>query len=176
MTRERATGFELDCLTQVAFGACPVPVIDRPDAAHNGARLGALGVQNERARGGFARQRNELTRRARAVDAQDEVGATKGGPGGGEGFVVRDRLAEASDRILQRTFGAPVRQIPALQVFSTDVSEGAPMVTAIGNASSLTSDYAEVARRPLEAEQCALVVVDIQEKLLPPILRKEQLV
>jgi nicotinamidase-related amidase len=50
------------------------------------------------------------------------------------------------------------------------------VVTAIGNASSLTSDYAEIARRPLEAEQCALVVVDIQEKLLPPILRKEQLV
>jgi hypothetical protein len=34
----------------------------------------------------------------------------------------------------------------------------------------------EVARRPLEAEQCALVVVDIQEKLLPPIFNKETLV
>ena len=50
------------------------------------------------------------------------------------------------------------------------------MVTAMGNPSSLISDYKEIARRPLEAEQCALVVVDIQEKLLPPILRKEQLV
>lgn len=39
-----------------------------------------------------------------------------------------------------------------------------------------TSEYAEVARRPLEAEQCALVVIDIQEKLLPPIVHKEQLV
>jgi nicotinamidase-related amidase len=34
----------------------------------------------------------------------------------------------------------------------------------------------EMARRPLEAEQCALVVIDIQEKLLPPIFQKEQLV
>ena len=38
------------------------------------------------------------------------------------------------------------------------------------------ADYAEIARRPLEAEQCALVVIDIQEKLLPPIFRKEELV
>ena len=29
---------------------------------------------------------------------------------------------------------------------------------------------------PLEADQCALVVVDIQEKLLPPIFNKEALV
>ncbi len=36
--------------------------------------------------------------------------------------------------------------------------------------------YAEMARRPLEAEQCALVVVDIQEKLLPPIWEKERFV
>jgi nicotinamidase-related amidase len=36
--------------------------------------------------------------------------------------------------------------------------------------------YAEMARRPLEAEQCALIVVDIQEKLLPPIWEKERLV
>jgi len=50
------------------------------------------------------------------------------------------------------------------------------MVTAIGNVSPLTSDYNEIARRPLEADQCALVVVDIQEKLLPPIFQKEQLV
>jgi nicotinamidase-related amidase len=38
------------------------------------------------------------------------------------------------------------------------------------------SDYAEMARRPLEAEQCALIVVDMQEKLLPPIWEKERLV
>jgi len=33
-----------------------------------------------------------------------------------------------------------------------------------------------IARRPLEADQCALVVVDIQQKLLPPIFNKDQLV
>src|SRR5260370_13981791 len=47
------------------------------------------------------------------------------------------------------------------------------MVTAFENASA---DYAELARRPLEADHCALIVVDIQEKLLPPIFQKEQLV
>ena len=48
------------------------------------------------------------------------------------------------------------------------------MVTALGSMSP-TTNYAEMARRPLEAEQCALVVIDIQEKLLPPIFQKEQL-
>jgi nicotinamidase-related amidase len=47
------------------------------------------------------------------------------------------------------------------------------MVTAFEHASV---DYAEIARRSIEAEQCALIVVDIQEKLLPPIFEKEQLV
>lgn len=37
-------------------------------------------------------------------------------------------------------------------------------------------DYAQLVRRPLEADECALVVIDIQEKLLPPIFQKEQLV
>jgi nicotinamidase-related amidase len=37
-------------------------------------------------------------------------------------------------------------------------------------------EYTEIARRPLESDQCALVVVDIQEKLLPPIFQKDQLV
>jgi len=43
---------------------------------------------------------------------------------------------------------------------------------------SLTSpaDTTELARRPLEADQCALIVVDIQEKLLPPIWEKERFV
>ncbi len=50
------------------------------------------------------------------------------------------------------------------------------MVTAVGTIASLTSDYAEIARRPLESGQCALVVIDIQEKLLPPIFEKERLV
>ncbi len=38
------------------------------------------------------------------------------------------------------------------------------------------TDYAEMARRPLDPEQCALIVVDMQEKLLPPIWEKERLV
>lgn len=49
------------------------------------------------------------------------------------------------------------------------------MVTTLGSVSTLTSDYAEIARHPLEADRCALVVVDIQEKLLPPIFQKDQL-
>lgn len=49
------------------------------------------------------------------------------------------------------------------------------MVTVIGNINQL-SDYSEMARRPLEAEQCALIVVDVQEKLLPPIFERERLV
>jgi nicotinamidase-related amidase len=49
------------------------------------------------------------------------------------------------------------------------------MVTALGNITPLANDYSEVARTPLEVERCALLVVDIQEKLLPPIFQKEQL-
>jgi nicotinamidase-related amidase len=47
------------------------------------------------------------------------------------------------------------------------------MATALENASQ---DYAEIARHPLDADQCALIVVDIQEKLLPPIFHREELV
>ena len=39
-----------------------------------------------------------------------------------------------------------------------------------------TLPYSEIARLPLRADQCALVVIDIQEKLLPPIFEKERLV
>ncbi|MGH9500690.1 MAG: isochorismatase family protein [Terriglobales bacterium] len=49
------------------------------------------------------------------------------------------------------------------------------MVTTLDSVSTLTSDYAEIARRPLEAGRCALIVVDIQEKLLPPIFEKARL-
>ena len=49
------------------------------------------------------------------------------------------------------------------------------MATALQN-SAVTSDYTEIARRPLAAERCVLVVIDIQQKLLPPIFQKEQLV
>lgn len=46
---------------------------------------------------------------------------------------------------------------------------------AIGTIAS-TSDYSDIVRRPLRAEQCALVVIDVQGKLLPPIFNKEHLV
>ena len=50
------------------------------------------------------------------------------------------------------------------------------MVTGISNVAQSSSDYAEIARLPLEAERCALIVIDVQEKLLPPIFQKEQLI
>jgi len=49
------------------------------------------------------------------------------------------------------------------------------MASILGSV-AIAPDQGEVARRPLDAEQCALVVVDIQEKLLPPIFNKESLV
>ena len=50
------------------------------------------------------------------------------------------------------------------------------MSSVFENISAPIPDYAEVVRQSLEAERCALLVVDIQEKLLPPIFHKEQLV
>jgi nicotinamidase-related amidase len=41
---------------------------------------------------------------------------------------------------------------------------------------SVAIDPSEAARRTLEPQHCALVVVDIQQKLLPPIFNKEALV
>lgn len=41
---------------------------------------------------------------------------------------------------------------------------------------TLQADLVEVARTPLQARHCALSVVDIQEKLLPPIFEKERMV
>ena len=49
------------------------------------------------------------------------------------------------------------------------------MTSTVGSA-VFSTDTSGIARRPLEADRCALVVVDIQEKLLPPIFNKEQLV
>jgi nicotinamidase-related amidase len=40
----------------------------------------------------------------------------------------------------------------------------------------IEADSAEIARRSLEPDQCALLVVDIQSKLLPPIWERERLV
>jgi nicotinamidase-related amidase len=50
------------------------------------------------------------------------------------------------------------------------------MVTSLERSATASADYAEIARRPLEAGRCALIVIDIQEKLLPPIFHKEELV
>jgi|ERR1700722_2940233 len=41
---------------------------------------------------------------------------------------------------------------------------------------SISISYSEAARQALVADHCALVVIDIQGKLLPPIFQKEQLV
>jgi nicotinamidase-related amidase len=49
------------------------------------------------------------------------------------------------------------------------------MATSFENLTAPT-DSTEMARRALEPEQCALIVVDIQEKLLPPIWEKDRLV
>lgn len=49
------------------------------------------------------------------------------------------------------------------------------MTSSVATA-AFPADAADVARQLLQAEQCALVVVDIQEKLLPPIFNKDELV
>jgi len=49
------------------------------------------------------------------------------------------------------------------------------MVTTFESTAASSADYASIARQPLAAEQCALVVIDIQERLLPPIFQKEDL-
>jgi nicotinamidase-related amidase len=49
------------------------------------------------------------------------------------------------------------------------------MTTFLENLRINAPDFAAVARQPLEADRCALVVIDVQEKLLPPIFQKEQL-
>jgi len=50
------------------------------------------------------------------------------------------------------------------------------MITPLASIPQPSADFLESARRSLEPSRCALVVVDIQEKLLPPIFQKEQLV
>jgi nicotinamidase-related amidase len=51
----------------------------------------------------------------------------------------------------------------------------APMTSSVGTA-NFPQDTADVARQFLLAEHCALIVVDIQEKLLPPIFNNTELV
>lgn len=48
------------------------------------------------------------------------------------------------------------------------------MVTS--NVSHIDSDYSEIARRQLDPEKCVLIVIDIQEKLVPAIFQREQLI
>jgi len=47
-------------------------------------------------------------------------------------------------------------------------------MTTIGHV--LPLPLSDIARTPLQTENCTLVVIDIQQKLLPPIFNKEQLV
>jgi nicotinamidase-related amidase len=49
-------------------------------------------------------------------------------------------------------------------------------MTSIMGTAAFPTDATDVARQPLVADQCALLVVDIQQKLLPPIFNKEELV
>jgi nicotinamidase-related amidase len=49
-------------------------------------------------------------------------------------------------------------------------------MTMLGTITPEATDYAEIARRPLDPQRCALIVIDIQEKLLAPIFEKERLV
>ena len=50
------------------------------------------------------------------------------------------------------------------------------MPSVFENIPASAADYVEVVRQPLLVDRCTLLVVDIQEKLLPPIFQKEQLV
>jgi nicotinamidase-related amidase len=49
-------------------------------------------------------------------------------------------------------------------------------MSSVRGTAAFATESTEIARRPLQAEQCALIVVDIQQKLLPPIFNKEKLV
>jgi nicotinamidase-related amidase len=49
------------------------------------------------------------------------------------------------------------------------------MLTTFENRTTPT-DSTEMARRSLEPDQCALIVIDLQQKLLPPIWEKERLI
>ncbi len=49
------------------------------------------------------------------------------------------------------------------------------MDSALGHVTHLPHDLTEIARQPLLAESCTLIVIDIQEKLLPPIFEKASL-
>lgn len=50
------------------------------------------------------------------------------------------------------------------------------MPAQVGLISNSSNSTEEIARRSLIADECALIVIDIQQKLLPPIFQKEQLI
>lgn len=50
------------------------------------------------------------------------------------------------------------------------------MPAQVGLISNSSISTEEIARRSLIADECALIVIDIQQKLLPPIFQKEQLI
>ena len=49
------------------------------------------------------------------------------------------------------------------------------MDSTLGHITQSPHDLTDIARQPLLAENCALIVIDIQEKLLPPIFEKARL-
>jgi nicotinamidase-related amidase len=50
------------------------------------------------------------------------------------------------------------------------------MIMATHILENQSGSYAEMVRRPLESERCALLVIDIQQRLLPPIFNNELMV
>lgn len=50
------------------------------------------------------------------------------------------------------------------------------MPAQVGLISNSSISTEEIARRSLIADECALIMIDIQQKLLPPIFQKEQLI
>src|SRR2546427_9787858 len=82
-------------------------------------------------------------------------------------------IPQSPRRDLKGTFHRPTPGTRPVIGLQSREGRGLAMVT--NGIIHLETDYAEIARRPLEAEQCALIVVDIQSKLLPPIWEKERL-
>ncbi len=72
-----------------------------------------------------------------------------------------------NDAIIRKTVGIPRTRLGIKE----ERRYNFPMATTIESL-----PYAEVARRPLNADECMLAVIDIQQKLLPPIWENERLV
>jgi nicotinamidase-related amidase len=101
-------------------------------------------------------------------------------------LALADTLILLGVSVTVNTRQSPVFEI-ALRT-ATDVTSGPwrarissviASCEAIMTGSIVTSSFAETAnisRQPLKSSQCALIVVDIQEKLLPQIFNKDELV